>query len=95
MTLEDLAHRTREPAEELERWRAMALIAGDEDAVALDAERVRLIQFARSRGITPETIAELLAAETLDAPVACAAAMVTRPFPPDPNRSRRLPADVV
>jgi adenylate cyclase len=57
MSIEDLTRRTGEPAEELRRWQALGLIDLDDYDYTRDAERIRMIQFARRRGIAPETIA--------------------------------------
>ncbi len=57
MSVEDLTARTGEPTEELQRWQALGLIEGNDYDDNLDAERIRMIQFARRRGISPETIA--------------------------------------
>jgi class 3 adenylate cyclase len=58
VTLDDLARRTGEPVEQLRHWRALGLI-GIEDELGSDTERIRLIQFARRRGIAPDDIAEV------------------------------------
>src|SRR5256885_2131447 len=57
MSFDELSRRTGEPAEELQRWQALGLIQGDDYDTNLDAERIRMIQFARRRGISPESIA--------------------------------------
>lgn len=61
----ELARRASEPIDELDRWREMGLLptnpGGCFDAHA--AARVRLIQFARRRGIEPERIAAAVAAQ--------------------------------
>src|SRR5258708_792361 len=59
MSFDELAQRTHEQAAELARWSAMGLIAGYPDRLDADAERIRLIQFARHRGITPDAVAEI------------------------------------
>ena len=57
MDLDELALQTHEPVEELQRWRHLGLLPGDNDDD--DCERTRFIQFARQRGITPDAIARV------------------------------------
>ena len=60
MDLTELCRVTGESIEELGRWQQLGLLSTGEDGAgeANLAFRVRLIQFARRRGITPEQIAE-------------------------------------
>src|SRR4051794_19851644 len=62
-TVDRLAERTYEPADELARWQTLGLIAGDAEHELIDAERIRLIQFARRRGVSPDAIAEVTLAQ--------------------------------
>ena len=57
MSLERLAARTGESVAELRRWQALGLITAGDDDLLGDTERARLIQFARRRGLAPETVA--------------------------------------
>src|SRR5260370_30494810 len=59
MSLDELATLTGETLEELRRWQELGLlpVGGPEDRVSTEtAERVRLIQFAIGKGLTPEEI---------------------------------------
>ena len=63
MDANELARLTGESVDELHRWQRLGLLpAGmNGDAVRRQATRVRLIQFARRRGIEPDRIAAALA----------------------------------
>src|SRR6266851_2003105 len=58
LTLGELATLTGEALDELRRWQQLGLLAaGPEDRMSPEtAERVRLIQFAIRKGLTPEEI---------------------------------------
>src|SRR5438309_2256747 len=59
MSLEDLSRQSHESVEQLRHWQALELIGSHDDSRWSDTERIRLIQFAQRRGISPEAIAEV------------------------------------
>ncbi|HEY8216807.1 MAG TPA: adenylate/guanylate cyclase domain-containing protein [Acidimicrobiia bacterium] len=62
LSLEALAALTDEPVAELRRWQEIGLLPdGDTGLPSAVAERVRLIQFARRRGVTPDEVASVCA----------------------------------
>jgi DNA-binding transcriptional MerR regulator len=61
LSLQALVERSGEPPEHLREWRTLGLLPGADESEFDEQclERIRLIQFAERRGVSPETLAQM------------------------------------